>query len=82
MGSAGLRIGRNPESCDIVLTEATVSREHALVEDGDGGLTLIHLSWTNPTWVNEHPVLRAELHPGDEVRIGGTVFTVEGPGAG
>jgi len=67
--STPIRIGRSPES-DMVLTEASVSREHARIErDGSGGLVIAGGTGTNglysgPRRVDSEPIvgrLRARL---------------------
>lgn len=81
VGPGGIRIGRDPDTCRIVLAESTVSRQHAAVEPGNGGVVVRNLSATNPTYVNGRPIQEATLAPGDEVRIGDTKiqFTAERP---
>lgn len=75
----GLKIGRDPSTCAVVVNEPTVSREHAIVRpDGrNGGATIRNLSGTNPTYVNERPIQEATLEPGDRVRIGDSVLRYE-----
>lgn len=67
--STPIRIGRSPES-DMVLTEPSVSREHARIErDGSGGLVIVGGVGTNglysgPRRVDSEPIvgrLRARL---------------------
>lgn len=67
--STPIRIGRSPES-DMVLTEPSVSREHARIErDGSGGLVIVGGAGTNglysgPRRVDAEPIpgrLRARL---------------------
>jgi serine protease Do len=74
---AGLRIGRDDASCQIVLTESTVSREHAMIAPVNGGIRIRNLSGTNPTFVNGRSVDEAELAEGDLIRIGNSVITYE-----
>lgn len=73
----GLRIGRDPASCQIVLSEASVSREHAVIRPNGGSLSIKNLSGTNPTFVNDRAIQEATLSTGDEVKIGDSVFKVE-----
>jgi serine/threonine protein kinase len=54
-----------------------VSRRHALVDVGRGGVTLLHLSSTNPTHLNGRIVRPAEtpaLSPGDRVVLSTNVL--------
>jgi serine phosphatase RsbU (regulator of sigma subunit) len=69
------RLGRG-QGNEIVLAEATVSREHAEIDVTEAGATLRDLGSSNGTWVNGERVARAaELHPGDRLRFGGLDFT-------
>lgn len=64
---------------DIVLgTDSTASRLHAqLTLEQDGRLFVEDLGSTNGTWVNRHRVgRRVELHRGDWLQIGETVFQI------
>lgn len=75
----GLKIGRDPDSCQVVLTEATVSREHAVLylSNSENGFVIKNLSGTNSTMVNERAVQEATLKPGDRIRIGSNVLDYE-----
>jgi S1-C subfamily serine protease len=75
----GVKIGRDPETCQVVLSEATVSREHAVIMPAgrDSDVTIKNLSGTNPTYVNDRPITEATLKPGDEIKIGSSVLTYE-----
>lgn len=73
----GLRIGRDPAACQIVLSEASVSREHAVIRQSGGAITIKNLSGTNPTYVNERAIQEATLSNGDKVKVGDSIFTVE-----
>ncbi len=72
----GLRLGRDPARCQIVIQEDVISREHAVIEPTPDGkaVRVRNLSATNPTYVNERAVTEVELKEGDQVRIGKTVF--------
>ena len=76
VGSGELRIGRDPSVCHIVLSDPSVSREHALIRTRGGRVVLRNLSGTNRTWLNGRPVEEASLSPGDVVRISSSVFEV------
>ena len=79
VGREGLRIGRDAGSCQVVLNEASVSREHAVIRMDGAALSIRNLSGTNPTFVNDRAIQEATLADGDTVRIGDAVFTVEAP---
>ncbi len=80
---SGVKIGRDPAACQVVLNETATSREHAIVLPADGGrVTIRNLSGTNPTYVNGRPIQEATLAPGDRIRIAGSVISVEHEGGG
>jgi hypothetical protein len=64
-----LVIGRH-DACDVVLTNPTVSRRHALLVFRDGSWVLRDLESTNGTVVNRVRVGRCELRPGDLLLLG------------
>ncbi len=74
IGPNSTLIGRNP-STHVTLTDEGTSREHAVISHDDGVYTIEDLQSTNGTKVNGKRVRIAELHDGDEVQIGRTVFT-------
>ena len=55
----------------LVLPDAAVSREHALIEQADGRYRLRDLGSHNGTILNGQPVVEADLRDGDRLRIGG-----------
>jgi hypothetical protein len=64
---------------DIVCPDVRVSRHHALIERGAGGLELVDLNSENGTFVNGERVVRRRLQRGDRVGLGGVVeLRVEG----
>lgn len=64
-----MRLGRSAD-CEIVIDDPGVSRVHArLVKEG-GGWAIEDLESRNGTFVNEAPVRRARLEPGDRARLG------------
>ena len=63
-------IGRATD-CEVRLGDESVSRRHAVIRAGDGGLFVLEdLGSRNGTWVNGLPVDRRELALGDRIRIG------------
>jgi len=64
-----LLVGRHPD-CDIVLSHTTVSRRHARLSFRDGHWIVRDLDSTNGTTVNQTPVIRCRLLPGDHVVFG------------
>ncbi len=68
-------IGRDP-SCDIVLDDSAVSRQHAKVrvveEEGKKKFVLHDLASENGTIVNGEAIAKHELTDGDQILIGRT----------
>ncbi|MED5374331.1 MAG: GGDEF domain-containing protein [Myxococcota bacterium] len=63
-------VGRD-EAAGLVLTDASVSRNHALLQcDDQGEVTVQDLGSTNGTAVNGQQVSRALLRPGDHLEVG------------
>jgi hypothetical protein len=78
-GPQGLKIGRDPSTCQIVLSESTVSREHAVlqVSGTNAEFQIRNLSGTNATYVNDRSVQEATLRPGDRIKIGNSIISFE-----
>ncbi len=67
---ASLMLGRD-EAAGLVLTDASVSRNHVLLScDDQGEVTVQDLGSTNGTSVNGQQVSRALLRPGDHLEVG------------
>jgi serine phosphatase RsbU (regulator of sigma subunit) len=65
------RLGRGPENA-IVLTQSTVSREHAEFVVAETGVRIRDLGSSNGTWVNGRRITEAlEIRPGDRIGLGG-----------
>lgn len=73
VGGEGLTIGREPE-CSLVLDEISVSRRHALVTATPEGLKVVDLASGNGVWIGSNRVKEAVVAPGEQFRIGSTVF--------
>ncbi len=71
-------IGRR-EGHDLVLPDARVSRDHAVVELLDGRYRLRDLGSRNGTFVNDEAVSEVDLRDGDRLAIGGFEVTVRIP---
>ena len=69
LGEGVTTLGRAPEN-KIVLDDVSVSRRHAEIEVGPGGVRLRDLASRNGVHVNGVPRRSATLQPGDRVRIG------------
>ena len=73
---SGTVLGRH-SSADVRLPLPDVSRRHCRFVYQGGHWEVIDLDSLNGIYVNEALVPRAELHPGDTLRIGGFIFDVE-----
>jgi pSer/pThr/pTyr-binding forkhead associated (FHA) protein len=71
-------LGRHSAS-DIRLPLPDISRRHCRFLYADGQWQVIDLQSLNGVWVNDQPVQRALLYPGDRLQLGGLVFTVDLP---
>jgi ABC-type multidrug transport system ATPase subunit/pSer/pThr/pTyr-binding forkhead associated (FHA) protein len=72
-----IRIGRDAGN-DICLPHPMVSRFHAVVKSGAGGLTVVDQGSANSTYVNGSAVGTRALREGDVVHIGPFRFYVTG----
>lgn len=67
-------IGRVQHYCDYVLSDATVSKKHAvLLRQEDGTLVIQDNASLNGTWVNDRRLKKDEVYPlknGDYIQIG------------
>jgi len=68
-GGDRTRIGRSPE-CEIFLDDVTVSRNHAVLVELDGGYVVEDQGSLNGTFVNRSRIDSVRLESGDEVQIG------------
>ena len=82
--AAGQRIPLSGETelgrvgTDLLQEDAEVSRRHALVRSGVGGVEIEDLGSSNGTWVNDERISGTrKLSNGDRVRIGQTTFEVQ-----
>jgi DNA-binding NtrC family response regulator len=78
-GGREVRIGREPDpSVDIVLPDARVSRDHAALVGGVGDdyVTILDRNSSNGVYLNGRRVDRAEVRPGDMLRLGDAVLVL------
>ncbi|MFD9331764.1 FHA domain-containing protein [Streptomyces sp. NPDC060065] len=75
LGSAPLRFGRKSDN-DVVIVSVSASRLHTEIVAEDGEFVLYDRS-KNGTFVNDQPVTRHVLVPGDSIRIGDETFLFE-----
>ncbi len=71
-----LTLGRSSDN-DVVLRDFSVSRHHARVEDGDGGLRIVDLKSMNGIRINEDFVTEGNFAVGDTLGIGNFDLHVE-----
>jgi pSer/pThr/pTyr-binding forkhead associated (FHA) protein len=71
-------VGRG-ETCDLVLRDADVSREHLAFTCEPSGVHLLDLDSKNGMRVNDRSVPERRLKDGDEVHIGATRLVYEDP---
>jgi hypothetical protein len=71
-----LLLGR-ASTCDVVLSDPTVSRRHARLRFRDGNWVLQDLRSTNGTSLNDALVVRCQLRPGDRLRAGDQQLLVD-----
>jgi hypothetical protein len=69
-------VGRSRE-CDVVVSDANVSRRHIELRRGERGWAAVDLGSTNGMKVNGRRLSHAELEPGDRITIGITELTFE-----
>lgn len=77
---SGSLIGRDPNFCDIVLSDESVSRQHAKIRREGDEFFIYDLASTNGTFVNGELVIRAPLRDGDRISMGNTelIFRIQG----
>lgn len=68
-----IKIGKKEDN-DVVLSDKTISRQHAEIEYKSDSFLLRDLDSTNGTYVNGTRVKEAYLLPGDRIKIGRTVM--------
>jgi S-DNA-T family DNA segregation ATPase FtsK/SpoIIIE len=75
-----ITIGRG-NGCDLVLSDTLVSRRHVRVFLAPGSAEILDLGSANGIMLNDEPVTRGSWLPGDRLRIGDTVLSIEFVGA-
>ena len=76
LGEHTVTIGRSPES-GLQLADPNASRNHAEIRPHGNGWIVVDLGSTNGSRVNGVRVQSQELHEGDEVAFGNTLFRFE-----
>lgn len=73
LGEGKSTIGRS-NSCDIIVSDKTISREHAVIELHGEEAILVDLGGRNGTRVNQKIVKRAKLANNDSINMGLVTF--------
>jgi len=71
-------IGRAAD-CEVLLRDPGVSRQHARFEFENGRAVLRDLGASNGTHVNGLRIEKADVHAGDQIRIGNTILALGEP---
>jgi FHA domain len=69
-------VGRDP-SCEIVVTDGSVSRRHARIERRGGAWWIVDQGSANGTYLNSLRVAEQALKNGQELRFGALAFRVD-----
>jgi pSer/pThr/pTyr-binding forkhead associated (FHA) protein/tetratricopeptide (TPR) repeat protein len=73
IGDEEVAIGRS-QQCHVVLEDRRASRKNTLIRKQDGRYVIKDLSSANGTYLNNEKIDEAELHGGDEIKVGDTTF--------
>jgi pSer/pThr/pTyr-binding forkhead associated (FHA) protein len=76
IGQDQVLVGREP-TCDVVLTDGSVSRKHARLEKRGRIWTVVDQGSANGTFVDSQRVTETTLRSGQELRFGSVTFRVE-----
>jgi pSer/pThr/pTyr-binding forkhead associated (FHA) protein len=69
-------VGREP-TCDIVVSDGSVSRKHARIERRGAGFLVLDQGSANGTFLDSQRVAESALRSGQELRFGAVSFRVE-----
>jgi pSer/pThr/pTyr-binding forkhead associated (FHA) protein len=78
---AEVTVGREADRDIPLASDPSVSRRHARLTRGAAGVEITDEGSSNGTFVNGARVSRHAVRPGDEVKIGASVFRLEGAGS-
>src|SRR5580693_6298035 len=80
-GATLVRLGRDPETNDLILTTATASRRHALIQRSVSGTHTLEIVGSGPSSLNGESVVAVGGRPtvqalasGDRIDLGGIEF--------
>jgi RsiW-degrading membrane proteinase PrsW (M82 family) len=77
VGYAGLQIGRDGTSSQIVIRDARVSKRHVWVGPSTSGIVAVDRGSTNGTWLNGRRISETVLRPGDRFELSDGVAAFE-----
>ncbi|HUR80840.1 MAG TPA: FHA domain-containing protein, partial [Thermoanaerobaculia bacterium] len=77
VGYAGVNIGRDGMSSQIVVRDPRVSKRHVWIGPSTSGFVAVDRGSTNGTWLNGQRITETLLHPGDRFEISDGVATFE-----
>jgi len=75
-GQGEMTIGRDP-SCELMLDNLGVSRRHAQLREVGDRFVIEDLNSTNGVFVDSRRVTTAQVNPGEEIKIGKFVLTIQ-----
>ncbi|MEO8672490.1 MAG: GGDEF domain-containing protein [Tahibacter sp.] len=73
LGPKAIVIGRSPD-IEFQINHRSVSRQHCRIWRETAGYRIRDLDSTNKTFLNEQPILEAELRDGDHIGVGDSVL--------
>jgi pSer/pThr/pTyr-binding forkhead associated (FHA) protein len=76
-----ITLGRDADVCDVALMDPAASRTHCSLSKEGGVIRITDTGSSNGTFVNEERVQKAEIRPGDRLRIGTTRVYLSLPGS-
>ena len=79
LGRTSTRLGRSPRN-EVVLTERSVSAQHAVIERGQDGFVVRDAGSSNGTFVNDQRVQARRLWEGDRLRLANVALLFRMPG--
>ena len=69
-------VGREP-TCDVVVSDGSVSRKHAILEQRGNGWAVVDQGSANGTFLDSQRVADAVLKAGQQIRFGAVAFRVD-----